>query len=298
MEMKVDDGRHFATVADQIRKDQGVTTVDLNGQIPDVGSTQTLNFVGDGRVVANYQVVVESVENGKAHVRFVEGELGKLAAAAGSSRLSGGYPSVGETTGNEEEMELGLANDEVPAGRLRTQSAPSKASGFKPSQPTRKMPVHPIVAAAGVLLLAGLLFAFTAGSTNQDTEMPPPQRIPTVYELGLAQVTNEIPISPAGERLSWTIDRLNGVAPLSAEEFNQVFSDDVLARASAETLVSAVEELTPQAPYQLVGFVETPTDYQLTGVLQMSNGDYRAAIIEVEVAEPHRLSQLNIQNRP
>ena len=284
---------------------------------PEVGATELLVLKGPVGEIERFEVVVEKVDGRKVTVKFGASERDRLQKANFLGALSRDLPAVDDLLGDAPLEDEGEGRRPL-SGRLGSVSGAHKAttgpqralsgqrravsganptmSGSQVAAPKRPR-VNPGLVAVGLLLVAGVVFALTAGAPSQSSDWPPAGTSePNVADLNLTTITSAVPATPAGARLDWALSRVNGQAALQPSEFGDAFAASVLSRVSENALIAAFEDLRERAPFVLEGFVEEPTDTTLVAALSTGTGAYMAVIIEVEAAAPHRLRVLDFAN--
>ncbi len=118
-------------------------------------------------------------------------------------------------------------------------------------------------------------------------------RVP-VEDMGLHSVAQTAPDTPAGQRLTWALSRMNLHSnTFTTDEIVENFSPTLLAELPAEELRTELARISASnAPLVLVGFVEPPTDTHLVGVVAVPGNRYRTVTVTVEAEPPHALTEL------
>jgi hypothetical protein len=130
---------------------------------------------------------------------------------------------------------------------------------------------------------------------------PPPAPAPLgpsdMRELGLPVVTTEAPDSAAGRQLAWAIAQLNlGQAGAAEDEYRVRFSESQLETLPAGQMRSTIVTASQRGPFALVGFQQPPTDTSLRAVVRLPENDYVVVHVDVESAEPFRMTQFTIND--
>lgn len=117
---------------------------------------------------------------------------------------------------------------------------------------------------------------------------PPDDGPPEPDALGLATLSDAVPETPAGERFAWLLASINGDATLRPDEMPYIFSPMALDTISADEFVAQLEGFRASAPWVLVGYVDTPTPYQLSAVVR-EGAAYRRVDVHVQEGREHRI---------
>lgn len=167
-----------------------------------------------------------------------------------------------------------------------------------------------LLLAVGVLILertgivpSGFPYPVDAHSVRPDggdgpVPPPPGPRGPAdMRELGLPVVTTEAPDSPAGRQLVWALAQLNlGLAGAPEDEYRVRFAESQLETLPAGEMRNTIITAAQRGPFALVGFQQPPTDTSLRAVVRLPENDYVVLNIDVESAEPFRISQFTIND--
>lgn len=112
-----------------------------------------------------------------------------------------------------------------------------------------------------------------------------------VSDLGLSQVTSEIPDTFVGSRLGWTIDLINvHYEDLDNQTLLNVFAPSVFENVPVDDLRDMLVVIaTRHAPIALVGYREEPTEHHAVAVLRFANLQYRELTITVGEDDPNQI---------
>ena len=119
---------------------------------------------------------------------------------------------------------------------------------------------------------------------------------PELSTLALHKVTSELPTSPVGKQLNWTLEKLNQNQPLTQSEVATHFAPIIFENMTIDEMIYEFQFLSEKhRPCELIGFLAPPTEHSLTTALKLSNGHFHILTIAVEPQEPHRLNHLVIR---
>ena len=112
-------------------------------------------------------------------------------------------------------------------------------------------------------------------------------------QLGLHEVSDVLPSSPAGERFGWVMGVINGDHEVDLERAAYVFSPIALDTRSAEDLNRLFGLIRAKGPWTLIGFAEAPEPDRLAAVIHGTVG-YRLLEVRVQSAGEHRIDAVQI----
>jgi beta-lactamase class A len=144
------------------------------------------------------------------------------------------------------------------------------------------------VLVAAVVAACGPAASLTPGPTPSATAATP-SATPAASPAEVA-----IPATPAGDRLRWVVDTLNGdVAGLAEDDVADVFNEAFLAQVPPAQLVPALRQLAGGAPFTVTSYSGTG-DTQATATI---TGQDVALVVQIAVDAdaPHRIAGLLFQ---
>lgn len=109
----------------------------------------------------------------------------------------------------------------------------------------------------------------------------------------------EIPDSPAGKQLKWTLARINdGGGELTVDRIHARFTPDFLSYVPADQLVGLFQGyLAPNGPMHVARFEGGVTESRANALLSTPSGPWRVTL-SVETREPHRIDNLFFEPAP
>lgn len=167
----------------------------------------------------------------------------------------------------------------VPAPTRTTQStATASASETRASRQTEAAESYEPIAGRKILLVLTLLLSIAVAVVY----FRPQEELP----YGIS-----IPNSPAGQRLSWVMLQITGgSARLTAADLPAQFSDDAIARATPERLLSTLAYFDDWSPkYTILRWLERPTDHRIVGLLETPGGHRGIVEIQTEPTPPFKI---------
>lgn len=129
---------------------------------------------------------------------------------------------------------------------------------------------------------------------NETDERPTPGPRAPISTLQLADASGQVPQTPVGEAVSWTLAVLNsGFEGLTAAEVTAKFSPAILERVPASALLDALRANGyDNAPFGLVGFANAPGQTTARAVVRNRHDRYIEIFISTEPTPPYRIHDL------
>jgi len=180
------------------------------------------------------------------------------------------------------------AADEAPASTPAFRSRAKQREEAKQEEKAQRVSLAVLIfAAIGMIgIMASLVMD---GGASQDQWPPAGFGPQSVEDLNLHEVSDAIPRSPAGEGLTWMLSALNGEVELSPAVVLERFAPATFAETSGADLVASIVEDTGSGPYELLGYVEAPEEFDILVAVRSGNGGYFELRVRVEDEEPHQL---------